>query len=127
MPLLDVSEVLDDPYFQDTLTLTTATIVVGDNGRSVETPVITPIVGVVQSDKGRNRILIAEGVNVVGSIEVHTRVRLTSGGTGREADQLTWNGRDYIVRHIDDYSRYGDGYICAYADLLPLDGGSDGQ
>lgn len=127
MPLLDVSDALDDEDFADTLALTVRAVTVGEDGRGVTTETTTNISGVVTSDKGRNRDLIAEGQRVVGSILVHTRVRLTSGGDGREADVVTWSGRDYTVSSVDDYTRYGSGFICAHADLLPLSGGSDGE
>lgn len=127
MPLLDVSEVLDDPLFQDTFDLTVTTITIGDNGRPVKTAVTTPnVVGVVQMDKGRNRDLLAEGSNLVGSIEIHSRTRMSAGNDGKLADQIVWNGNPYLVTHVADYSRYGSGYTCAYADLLPPGGGPNG-
>lgn len=127
MPLLDVSDVLDDEDFADELTLTVRVVTIDGNGRGQTSESTTPICGVVTSDKGRNRDLIAEGQRVVGSIMVHTSTRLTSGGDGREADVVTWNGRQHTVVSIDDYSRYGGGFICAHCDLMPLSGGADGQ
>lgn len=127
MPLLDVSDMLDDEDFADDLTLTSRSVTIDGNGRGVTIETSTAITGVVTSDKGRNRDLIAEGQRVVGSILVHTRAQLTSGGEGREADVVTWNARQYTVVSIDDYTRYGSGFICAHCDLLPLSGGADGQ
>lgn len=127
MPTLDVSDVLDDEDFADELALTVRVVTVGDDGRGHTAETTTTISGVVTSDKGRNRDLIAEGQRVVGSIMVHTSTRLTSGSDGREADVVTWNGRQYTVVSIDDYTRYGDGFVCAHCDLMPLSGGADGQ
>jgi hypothetical protein len=126
MPFLDLSDVLDDPDFTDTLLLTQETVTLDSHGRTVSTPVRRNISGVVTSDRGRNRDLLAEGQRISGSILVHTRTPLTSGGEGRMADLLTWNGRDYIVATVDDYTRYGAGFICAHCDLKPLNGGGDG-
>lgn len=127
MPLLDVSEVLDDPLFQDTFDLTVTTITIGDNGRPVKTPVMTTgVVGVVQMDRGRNRDLLAEGAGLVGSIEIHSRTRMSAGNDTKLADQIAWDGDQYIVVHVDNYSRYGSGYICAHADLMPPGGGASG-
>lgn len=127
MPSLDVSEVLDDPLFQDVFDWTVTTITQGTNGRPVKTPVTYPgTVGVVQMDRGRNRDLIAEGAALVGSIEIHSRSRLSAGNATKLADTIVWDGNPYIVTHVDNYSRYGSGYICAYADLMPLGGGSNG-
>jgi len=127
MPTLDVSEVLDDPLFQDVFDWTVTTITLGANGRPVKTPVTTPaVVGVVQMDKGRNRDLIAEGAGIVGSIEIHSRTRISAGNATKLADDILWDGNHYIVTHVDNYSRYGSGYICAYADLLPISGGANG-
>lgn len=129
MPTLDVSDVLDDPDFQDVFDLITTTYTVNPaNGRTVETPVTIPnVVGVVQMDKGRNRDLMAEGTGVAASIEVHTRTRINGGVPGQIADQIIWDGKTHIVTHVDNYSRYGGGYICAYADLLALGGEGNGQ
>lgn len=127
MPLLDVSDALDDADFADQLTLTVRVVAVGDDGRGVTTETTTNISGVVTSDRGRNRDLIAEGQRQVGSIMVHTRSRLTPGSEGREADLVAWNGRQYTVSSVDDYSRYGAGFICANCDLFPLSGGPDGE
>lgn len=127
MPTLDVSEVLDDPLFQDVFDWTVTTTTIGTNGRPVKTPVVYPAtVGVVQMDKGRNRDLIAEGAAQVGSIEIHCRARISAGNANKLADHIDWDGNGYIVTHVDNYSRYGSGYICAYADLLPLGGGPNG-
>lgn len=127
MPQLDVSEVLDDPLFQDVFDWTVTTITVVDNGRPETTTTVFPdTVGVVQMDRGRNRDLLAEGAAIIGSIEIHTRARLSAGNDTKAADGILWDGNRYLVTHVDNYSRYGAGYICAHADLLPPGGGPNG-
>jgi hypothetical protein len=125
MPTLDLSEVFNNEDFEDTLVLTQTLVIINAQGRSESHTIRHTISGVVTSDKGRTRDLIAEGQREAGSILVHSRTRLTPGSADRLADILRWHGRDYIVGAVDDYSGYGAGFVCAHCDLKPLSGGSD--
>lgn len=123
MPLLDVSEVLGDPDFADTLVCIRQTQTVGDDGMAVNVTQSMPFLGVVTADRGKELARLAAGSHVSGSILVHTVFRLTNGGpNGVDSDHVVWNGDEYIVTSINDYSRYGAGFICASCDLLPLSG-----
>ncbi|MEZ2410544.1 hypothetical protein AB6806_27485 [Bosea sp. RCC_152_1] len=121
MPLLDVSDVLADPLFADTATITRTVVTVDPaTGRTIETPTTTPISVVVTSDKGRNLQRNPEAALSEGSIIVHTAFTLTEGGNGVDADIIDWNGRKWTVVTVDDYSRYGAGFTCAMCRLLDL-------
>lgn len=121
MPLLDVSDVLSDPLFADTATVTRTVVTVNpDTGRAIEAPTTTPISVVVTSDKGRNLQRNPEAALSEGSIIVHTTFSLTEGGNGVDADIIDWNGRKWTVVTVDDYSRYGAGFTCAMCRLLDL-------
>jgi len=124
MPLLDVSDVLSDPLFADTtLVCTRETQVVGDDGIAVNTEQAIPFSGVVTADRAKELARLAEGSQVSGSILIHTVFRLTNGGPdGSDSDKVTWNGRQYLVTSINDYTTYGAGYVCASCDLLPISG-----
>lgn len=121
MPLLDVSDVLADPLFADTATITrTAVTIDPATGRTVESKTTTPISVVVTSDKGRNLQRNPDAALSEGSIIVHSTFTLTEGGNGVDADIIDWNSRKWTVVTVDDYSRYGAGFTCAMCRLLDL-------
>lgn len=117
MPLLDVSDVLLDPDFADTLVVWRYTETVDTKGRGGGSPTSTTILGVVTPDRAATLARQAEGANVSGSITVITQFRLTSsiGSTG--ADEIDWNGCRYTVMSVADCSRYGAGFVEASCDL----------
>ncbi|MCY1459295.1 hypothetical protein D9M71_767610 [compost metagenome] len=100
-----------------------STQTVGDNGRATNVVTSTPFVGVVTSDKGDILERLAGGERKTGSITIHTIFRLTAGsGEDSIADIITWQGRDYTVANVNDYSHFGRGFVAASCDLLPLAG-----
>lgn len=124
MAQLDVTEILLDPDFMDTgLVCKRSVQTVGDNGRATNAVTATPFAGVITSDKGDILERIAGGERKKGSITIHTMFRLTA-GSGEEsiADVVTWQGRDYTVANVNDYSHFGRGFVAASCDLLPLAG-----
>ncbi|MCX5495373.1 hypothetical protein OSH11_11695 [Kaistia dalseonensis] len=120
MPLLDVSDVLADPDFADTLTLTRATQSVGSDGIATRAEVVSTISGVVTSNSGDVLKRFPDMARVSGSILVHTTARLVASDGPTEADRLTWQGRDYTVSVLNDYSSYGAGFVVAGCELLQL-------
>lgn len=127
MPLLDVSEILLDPDFVDSLVCARQTQTVDNNGIATDSAVSTPFYGVVTNDTGDLLMRLAEGSRVKGSITVHSRFLLQAGSDGQDADIVTWNGRSYTVTNVGDWSRFGIGFTAANCDLIPLSGGSSGQ
>jgi galactose-6-phosphate isomerase len=123
MPLLDVSDVLDDPLFaDDTLICTRNRQTMGQDGRAIDSGVPIPFSGVVTPASGQQLSRKPEGESMRGSISIITRFVLFSGKSGYSADIVTWNGVQYTVSDILDYSRFGAGFVQATADLLPLSG-----
>lgn len=124
MAQLDVTEILLDPDFMDTgLVCKRSVQTIGDFGRAVNTVTSTPFAGVVTSDKGDILERIAGGERKKGSITIHTMFRLTAGsGEDSIADVVTWQGRDYTVANVNDYSHFGRGFVAVSCDLLPLAG-----
>lgn len=122
MPFLYVSEILIDPDFADSLICERQSQTVGDDGIAVNVPTTAPFLGVVTSDKSKELARLAAGSLISGAILVHTSFRLTNGKPGIDADIIIWNGARYTVASVDDYSRYGGGFICASCDLIPLSG-----
>ena len=126
MPLLDVSEILLDPDFVDSLVCARQTQTVDDDGIATDTPTTTPFFGVVTNNTGDLLMRLAEGSHINGSITVHSRFLLQAGSDGQDADIVTWNGRSYTVTNVGDWSRFGIGFTAANCELIPLSGGSNG-
>ena len=121
MPFLDVSEILSDPDLSDTFDVTRSTQTVNSNGlASVTQATTTGIAGVVTFDKNYVLQRQAQGSHIEGAIIIHTTFRLTNGTGAADADIVTWNGRQYTVVMVSDWSRYGAGFVSATCDLLKL-------
>jgi hypothetical protein len=123
MALIDVSEVLMDPDFMDSMTCTRYMQTVPATGMAVNTSTTSIFYGVVTSGSGDILDRIATGERVKGSIVIHTTFRLRDGsGASQTADMITWKGSNYIVSTINDYSHFGRGFVSALCDLKPLAG-----
>lgn len=123
MALLDVVDVILDPDFMDTgLVCNRMTQTVDERGRAVNAVTAIPFAAVVTSDQGDILQRLAEGSRIVGSILVHTTLRLRDGGDGADADEIVWRGRTYTVAKVNDYSHFGRGFVCATCDIKPLAG-----
>jgi galactose-6-phosphate isomerase len=127
MPLLDVAEILLDPDFVDSLVCARNTQTVNDSGIATDTAATIPFYGVVTNNSGDLLLRLAEGSRISGSITVHSQFLLQAGSDGQDADIVTWNGRQYTVTNVGDWSRFGRGFTAANCELIPLSGGSNGQ
>jgi hypothetical protein len=122
MALLDVTEVLFDPDFADTITCIREMQTVNGSGLASTTPTPSTFTGVVTQDDGDVMQRMPDGEMVSGSITIHTVFRLSAGGPGQNADIVTWQGRNYTVKTISDYSNFGAGFIAANCELIPVTG-----
>lgn len=121
--MLDVSDVLDDDDFRDdTLQRVRQTQTVGGDGMAANTSVTTPFSAVVTQNSGDTRAIGPDGQRISGDISIFSRTELIVGDDTRDADIVIWGGRRYVVVKVAPYDTYGDGYTCAFADLLPLRG-----
>ncbi|AER32354.1 MULTISPECIES: hypothetical protein [Pantoea] len=125
MPDLDVTDILFDPDFCDTtLVVKRRSMAVNDDGFGKNTVTSSPFAGVVTVDKSLESRRLEAGQVVHGAILIVTTERLTQGQTGRDADIVTYQGRDYRVSFVDPYTAYGAGFVQAHCELLPFDGGT---
>lgn len=121
MPLLDVSELLSDPDFADTITVTRRTETRGNDGLAViSNQTFQDIDAVVTPAKGTDLAQLPDLSRTEGVVLVYTTFRLTNGQASTKADIVTWNGATYIVLNVNDYSQFGDGYIKALCQLNSL-------
>lgn len=123
MPLLDVSDVLLDPDFMDlTLSVTRNAQTVGNDGNSIITSTTTGFYGVVTSLSGSVLHRVAEGEHISDTVTIHTQFKLIDGQSGYDADIVNWQGLQWTVTNVNDYSTYGVGFVSATCTLKQLSG-----
>lgn len=123
MPGLDVSDVLLDPDFMNKgIDCKRTAVVPGDNGRSQTIIANSKFNGVVTSNDGFKLDRRPDGTVIKGAINIHTRFVLTEGDASHQADEITWQGREYIVSQTLPNTQYGRGFIKAICILKPISG-----
>ncbi|CAK8737755.1 hypothetical protein SODG_007525 [Sodalis praecaptivus] len=124
MPNLDVTDVLFDPNFCDPHLVVTRRLQQTDaDGITTSAEEHSGFSGVVTVDRSLENRRMQAGQVISGAILVVTTERLSSGETGRDADIVTYQNRDYRVTFVDPYTAYGAGFVQAHCELLPFDGG----
>lgn len=124
MPNLDVTDVLFDPDFCDmSLVVKRNVQTVDADGFAANTVTEKGFAGVVTVDRSLESRRMMSGNVIGGAILIVTVERLTQGQTGRDADIVTYQNRDYRVTFVDPYTAYGAGFVQAHCELLPFDGG----
>ncbi|HEI6835753.1 TPA: head-tail adaptor [Yersinia enterocolitica] len=124
MPNLDVTDVLFDPDFCDmSLVVKRNVQTVDADGFATNTVTEKGFAGVVTVDRSLESRRMMSGNVIGGAILIVTVERLTQGQTGRDADIVTYQNRDYRVTFVDPYTAYGAGFVQAHCELLPFDGG----
>jgi len=122
MGTIDVTDVILDPDFMDSVVYERNTVTIGNNGLATQTTATGSFLGVVTSNKGDILERLADSERIKGSITIHSRFVLNDGSTGTTADIVQWRGRRYTVSNVNDYSHFGRGFVCATCDLIPLAG-----
>jgi len=111
MPELDVSDVLDDPMFEDEIDVVRRpeTLI---NGRTQVGEVWHYGVSAVITQQDPASIMRREdGVTVPRRIFIATRFRLRGASAGYQPDAIHWNGTVYYVEEVLPYTRYGSGFV----------------
>lgn len=123
MAQLDVSDVLLDPDFiSKGIDCKRTAVVPGGNGRPQTTVTNSKFNGVVTSNDGFKLDRRPDGTVIKGAINIHTRFVLTEGDASHQADEITWQGREYIVSQTLPNTQYGRGFIKAICILKPISG-----
>ena len=121
MAFLDVTDILLDPDFCDTGIVCNRNIeTISNQGLATITPSQTTFTGVVTNDNGDTIRRMADAERTVGNINIRTKFRLQDGSAGRTADTIVWQGRTYTVSNVKDFTNYGQGFVVATCDLLPV-------
>jgi hypothetical protein len=120
MPDLDVSDVLLDPDFAEQLAIQRRTQTMVKGRPSMTTATISPAPwGAVIP---QNDVPMQRGPNqqhLPRLLQVHTQFRLRGAskdpdtGADLPPDLIVWNGDTFIVNKVQDFSRFGAGFIQA--------------
>lgn len=113
--LLTRNPAMTNPRLLDRFTVIRRPEVVSDKGRpQVLLPVkFCPVVGVV-TNASPNDLERMPDYDVSSKVlSIVTPFRLQMNSPGSKEDYVKWSGDSFIVKHVDDYSKYGPGFVQA--------------
>lgn len=122
-PSLDVSDAFDQSFIDDVVQVTRIAVAVDPlTGRAIKTPTVIPSVPcVVTSVDGDSLLRLPEATRSEGAMMFHALGFVFSEGSPTtDADEILWQGKTYVVKVVNDYSRYGAGYTSAIGALQDL-------
>jgi hypothetical protein len=123
MPQLDVSELaVDIDFWEGKLICLRLAQTMGADGYAVNALTSLPFGGVVTQVAGSDLRRGADGEMITGSILIVSRFRLRDGKSGFSADIIIRQTERYTVANVLNYSRFGQGFVEATCDLMPLAG-----
>ena len=119
MPFLDVTDVLLDPDFADTIGVIRRTEVVNSYGEAqvYDKPDFN-IIAVVTTPGANELSRLPEYATFTNTISVITKFPLRSASQENSADNyqpdlIVYQNTKYVVNHVDDYTQYGPGFVQA--------------
>jgi hypothetical protein len=126
-PEIDVSDLLLDPDFVETIQLLRRAEVIGANGRMTTTNTSHNIIASVQPQTDQPMIRGPDQQNLPQLIAVITKFRLRGISPGFQPDLVLWNDTTFVVNKVYNWSHYGAGFVkgeCSSMDHLdqPPDG-----
>lgn len=122
MAEIDVSDIIEDPDFQDSFTIVRSVETVDQHGRSSLAPTSISAWGIVQPASGRTMELTPDAVRTNAMLEIWTQFGLQEASDTTQADIVLWESKQYMVTHIDPWDNWGQGYrhaVLTRRDLLP--------
>ena len=120
MPLIDVSDLLTDPDFVQSIVITRRAQSVDNTGRGVESDSTLTIIGCVTIGPLDPMIFGTDATYSRKSIAVHTRAQLYDATTGFSADLVTFEGNTYVVKQVYPWNQFGRGFYAAQCELQDL-------
>lgn len=127
-PWLDLTEVIEDPYFEDSFTVLRRKQTVNSFGEPVIVVEHTyPDVGGIVIPTGNNSLVRQEAFeSQQNAIQIITKFRLRpaskDGTVDYQPDIVQWDGSSYLVRTSNEYTRFGAGFVqvdCIATDYNP--------
>lgn len=118
MALIDVSELLTDPDFTNTVTLIRRASTVNTYGENVMTETQSTITAVVQGANTESLERVPEGARLSDLIDVYYKGQLTAESPGGYADIIVWQGKRYqVFEVVEDFMNFGAGFTKAVCKL----------
>ena len=119
MPLLDLSELMDDPDFSHSFEVVRERVTANDRGRPDVAQESFPAVGSIQPAPASSTENLPEGTILGGAIDIYTRFILTDGSLDDDliADTVIYKNIRFTVMSVSDYSDWGQGWVKATAVL----------
>lgn len=121
MPLLNPSGVISSPFFSDGFTVIRRGEVVNANGYGASSDQIIPGVrGIVQAEGKNETDRDEDATTNSNSILIITRFPLRGEAENREGevsrqDRVLYQGDEYLVGAVNDYTAFGPGWVEARA------------
>lgn len=109
MALIDVSALLADPDFTDTIIVTRYTQAVNSYGVATYTSATINVRAAVYPSGGNILDLLPEAERGLNSITVVTTYALIE-RSATQADEVTWGGKQWRVAKVNDYRHFGSGF-----------------
>ena len=110
MALIDVSALLSDPDFVDTIIVTRVTQTVNAYGVVTATSSTINVRAAVYPAGGRILELLPEAERGSGTITVLTTYGLIE-RSATQTDEITWAGKQWRVEKVNDYRNWGGGFV----------------
>jgi hypothetical protein len=118
MALIDVSELLTDPDFTNTVTLIRRASTVNTYGENVMTETQSTITAVVQGFNAESLERVPEGARLSDLIDVYYKGALHAESPGGYADVIVWGGKRYqVFEVVEDFMNFGAGFTKAVCKL----------
>ncbi|MHC3068679.1 hypothetical protein [Klebsiella pneumoniae] len=118
MALIDVSELLTDPDFTNTVTLIRRASTVNTYGENVMTETQSTITAVVQGANTESLERVPEGARLSDLIDVYYKGQLTAESPSGYADIIVWGGKRYqVFEVVEDFMNFGAGFTKAVCKL----------
>jgi len=113
MALIDVSELMTDPDFTNTISLTRRTQTISDYGEITLTGTSTNMTAIVQAGNGETLARNPDYSVMTDWITIYAKFDFRADGNGYFADLVTWGGHDFQVKSVTDFMNWGEGYTRA--------------
>lgn len=118
MALIDVSELLTDPDFTNTVTLIRRASTVNTHGENTMVETSSSITAVVQGANTESLERVPEGARLSDLIDVYYKGQLTAESPSGYADVIVWGGKRYqVFEVVEDFMNFGAGFTKAVCKL----------
>lgn len=114
MPLIDTSELLVDPDFVEPVTVLRRMQLVSEQGRvSTQNQSFMNVIACVQPQSDEPMVRGTDSQLLPALISVHTKFRLRGISPNFQPDIVIWNGNQFVVNKVFNWSHFGLGYVMA--------------